>query len=276
MRWLLILLVIIAIAAIIWYMRQSSERAAAERRRDEQQRLQAATPAARPSLPAAAPVAKAEGLLEHAAETASGVEYERATEEMERLTAELEAARTEADRTAARIEQQAREAMAVIQEAAAAHGGAVPGDGTRDCPAGYPVKGKLATHVYHEAGHRGYALTIPDVCFQGVAAAEASGFSPPTSESGEEVVVAEAVVVEADTHGDDVVAAAIAAADAGGVPPGAIRGDGSRDCPPAYPIKGNAQSRRYHLPTSPNYGATIPELCFASEASATAAGFRTG
>ena len=47
-----------------------------------------------------------------------------------------------------------------------------------------------------------------------------------------------------------------------------------RDCPPENPIKGNLPSRIFHLPDQPTYERTIPEICFASEAAAMAAGFR--
>ncbi len=85
--------------------------------------------------------------------------------------------------------------------------------------------------------------------------------------------------VEATLLGDregrrDIVAQAIAAADADSVPPGAIRGDGGSICPPVYPIKGNAQTMLYHLPTNPTYAATIPELCFSNVEAAVAAGYQ--
>jgi hypothetical protein len=47
-----------------------------------------------------------------------------------------------------------------------------------------------------------------------------------------------------------------------------------RDCPPENPIKGNLPSRIFHRPDQPTYKRTIPEICFASEAAAMAAGFR--
>lgn len=53
-----------------------------------------------------------------------------------------------------------------------------------------------------------------------------------------------------------------------------VRGDGSHDCPEAYPIKGNASSRIFHVPGSSSYAQTIPELCFATEEDAVAAGYR--
>ncbi len=46
------------------------------------------------------------------------------------------------------------------------------------------------------------------------------------------------------------------------------------DCPEGNPIKGNLPSRIYHLPDQVTYARTIPEICFASEAAAIAAGFR--
>ena len=56
-------------------------------------------------------------------------------------------------------------------------------------------------------------------------------------------------------------------------PTSAVRGDGTTDCPPGYPVKGNADSGLYHEPTSPSYGQTIPEFCFSSASAAEAAGF---
>ena len=53
-----------------------------------------------------------------------------------------------------------------------------------------------------------------------------------------------------------------------------VPGDGTRECPPDYPIKGNADSRIYHRPGDSSYAATIAELCFASAEDAEAEGFR--
>lgn len=60
----------------------------------------------------------------------------------------------------------------------------------------------------------------------------------------------------------------------GPVPPGAVASDGSSDCPPDYPIKGNASSMIYHQPGQPSYNRTIPEYCFAHEDDARGAGYR--
>jgi large subunit ribosomal protein L17 len=49
--------------------------------------------------------------------------------------------------------------------------------------------------------------------------------------------------------------------------------DGDHDCPEEFPIKGNANSRIYHLPSGASYNATIPNICFATEEAADAAGF---
>jgi hypothetical protein len=58
------------------------------------------------------------------------------------------------------------------------------------------------------------------------------------------------------------------------LPAGAVAGDGTANCPPGYPIKGNRQSRIYHRPGQVSYPSTIAEYCFASEAAAELAGFR--
>jgi hypothetical protein len=57
------------------------------------------------------------------------------------------------------------------------------------------------------------------------------------------------------------------------IPAGAVRGDGTADCPEDYPVKGNATSMLYHSPGSPSYKRTVPEYCFASSEAAEAAGF---
>lgn len=66
----------------------------------------------------------------------------------------------------------------------------------------------------------------------------------------------------------------IIAPDAPPVPAGAVRGDGTAACPPAFPVKGNAQSMIYHTADSRVYEQTIAEFCFATPRDAEAAGFR--
>lgn len=58
------------------------------------------------------------------------------------------------------------------------------------------------------------------------------------------------------------------------VPAGAIAGDGTVNCPPDYPIKGNRQSRIYHNPGQVSYPTTVAEFCFATAEAAEQAGFR--
>lgn len=50
-----------------------------------------------------------------------------------------------------------------------------PGD-AGSCPAGYPVKAKLRSGVYHLEGMAAYARTRPDRCYPSAEAAEAGGF----------------------------------------------------------------------------------------------------
>lgn len=257
---LLVIVIIILLIAIIWYLLR--ERARAEQQRLEMARRRGidAAPVDRERLavPSAAspPAGPGEhegraGLVQEAADRAAGLGYERAADQLEELTADLSEARRAADLAAANLSRRASDALAAVQAAAATHGGAVPGDGSPDCPADYPIKGLIDAARFIDRDAPDYARTVPDVCFQGVAAAEAAGFAASS----------------------DAVAEAVAAADAGSVPPGAIRGDGGRDCPSAYPIKGNVTSMRFHEPGTSNYEATIPELCFSSADSARAAGF---
>ena len=45
------------------------------------------------------------------------------------------------------------------------------------------------------------------------------------------------------------------------------------ECPEEFPIKGNADSYRYHLPGTPYYHRTIAESCFATEEAAIKHGY---
>lgn len=290
-RWLIVLLIIV-IVALFWYWQRERTRQAEQRQADEARRLTASSAASRAPLPAATEreVAREAGTLQRAADVAAGVGLEQKTAQIEEMTADLAAARREADLAAARRTAEADAALAAVQ-AAAAHGGAVPGDGTAECPEDYPIKGSIPSNVYHEPGQLAYSRVVAEVCFQSATAAEAAGFASADAapvlveemviaEEAEapntpEAAFAEALVAPESASGErgDVVAEAIAAADAGGVPPGAIRGDGGRDCPPAYPIKGNQSSLLYHEPGTPTYQSTIPEFCFSSVESAVAAGF---
>jgi len=57
-------------------------------------------------------------------------------------------------------------------------------------------------------------------------------------------------------------------------PFGATAGDGSANCPPEFPIKGNASSKIYHEPGQSSYAPAVAEFCFASAEAAEAAGYR--
>src|SRR5215212_6157405 len=85
---------------------------------------------------------------------------------------------------------------------------------------------------------------------------------------------AAAALATAETAATEVTAAEASTAEAEtDLPEGAVRGDGTGECPEDYPIKGNASSKLYHSPGSPSYKRTVPEFCFASTEVAEAAGF---
>lgn len=52
----------------------------------------------------------------------------------------------------------------------------VPGNGSYNCPAGYPVKGNADSGIYHLPGDRFYKVTIPEECFVNGSAAAAAGY----------------------------------------------------------------------------------------------------
>jgi len=61
---------------------------------------------------------------------------------------------------------------------------------------------------------------------------------------------------------------------AGEVSVGAVPGDGTATCPPAYPVKGNATSMIYHPSSGVSYGQTIATFCFSTPEAAESAGYR--
>jgi len=89
----------------------------------------------------------------------------------------------------------------------------------------------------------------------------------------EEPIDVETVLIEERRNIANLATHEATVADGDQVPPGAVRGDGGRDCPPIYPIKANAQSMLYHTTASRSYSRTIPELCFTTTSAAEAAGF---
>jgi hypothetical protein len=118
------------------------------------------------------------GILQEAADTASGKQYEEAADQLAAKAADLAEARRDAEQAAARLPGRAGEALESVK-AATMHSGSVPGDGTHDCPPDYPVKGNQSSRLYHLPTSPNYAATIPEFCFADAAAAEAAGFSHP-------------------------------------------------------------------------------------------------
>jgi hypothetical protein len=212
MRELLVLVIVVAAIAIIWYLRQERTRAADPRRNDRSRRIAAEAPGAerasaaagprsneaKASAAEAGPAAEGAGLFQDAAGAAAGLPYERAVDQMEKMTANLADARRDAERAAARLADRATEAIEAIQAAAAAHGGAIPGDGTDRCPPRYPVKGSMTSMRYHLPSEPSYNHTVPEVCFQSAPAAEAAGFSVSSDEARirRDAPLAEGAVVE--------------------------------------------------------------------------------
>lgn len=123
----------------------------------------------------------------------------------------------------------------------AAGGDQAEADDETACPADRPIKGNASSMIYHMPGDRSYARTIPEVCFASEDEAVAAGYREDAS---------------------------------GGAHIDQVAGDGSRECPDGFPIKGNASSNIYHMPGGRSYDQTIPEVCFASEDDAAAAGYR--
>lgn len=153
-------------------------------------------------------------------------------------TGETEAAMAEANAPEAGVETVETVETAQPETGATEAGEAKADEG--ECPADRPIKGNASSMIYHLPGSRFYGRTIPEVCFATAEEAEAAGYRAAKGE--------------------------------GHV--GQVEGDGSRDCPEKFPIKGNSSSMIYHLPGGRSYDQTIPEVCFATEDDAAAAGYR--
>jgi len=108
------------------------------------------------------------------------------------------------------------------------------------------------------------------------AAADAEDGSAPPTASDETLAVQHELAERAPAGAGRMPATAPVVDDDGAstTPQGAVPGDGSRECPPDFPIKGNASSRIYHAPGQASYANTIAEFCFASAEVAQAAGYR--
>jgi hypothetical protein len=70
-------------------------------------------------------------------------------------------------------------AEAPAGETVAGQAGAVQGDGTRTCPAGYPIKGNASSMIYHVPGTNSYDNTVPEWCFATEGDAQQAGYRAP-------------------------------------------------------------------------------------------------
>jgi hypothetical protein len=71
------------------------------------------------------------------------------------------------------------DAAGIVAAASELPADAVSGNGTADCPDGFPIKGNAQSKIYHTVESRVYAQTIAEICFATPAAAEAAGYRPP-------------------------------------------------------------------------------------------------
>jgi hypothetical protein len=130
---------------------------------------------------------------------------------------------------------------------------------------GFPDKRLKEIGERLEPGHSLLIVAVADVSVEAVERLLKDAGADVVREAidGKVVEELEAVSVETDAATDT-------------VPAGSIEVSGVQDCPEGYPIKGNitAHFRIYHVTTSPVYAATDPEICFATEDDALAAGFR--
>ena len=184
MKWSIFLLILAAGLVAFWYSRRGNNQAGLPAGTSDAYRPQASAGNERPQAPVMASSSSAHrpgqgGFLQEAADTASGKRYEEAADQLEAKTADLAAARKEAEQAAARLSGHADEALASVQAAATMQSGSVPGDGTHDCPTGYPVKGNASSRLYHLPSSPNYTATIPEFCFADAEAAEAAGYSAP-------------------------------------------------------------------------------------------------
>jgi trigger factor len=116
---------------------------------------------------------------------------------------------------------------------------------------------KLSDRLIEIATEGRGAVINPWVKPEPVETVDEEAATEPGAAAGDEVIEAEGSTVEPAT-----------------APAGQIAGNGSRDCPDGFSIKGNASSQIYHLPGGRSYDQTIPEVCFATEEDAVAAGYR--
>ncbi|MFT7650181.1 MAG: hypothetical protein ACI8Y4_004947 [Candidatus Poriferisodalaceae bacterium] len=171
----------------------------------------------------------------------------------------------------------------------------------RSMPDGHPIKGNVASMLYHREDSLTYGATIVEVWFDSGARAEAAGFSlspthPKASTGSKDQKTSKAAAGSKPSKGQT--APKGQKASGGSKPAGDSKGsnasvasasvvgeqhpygEGSfgplsdRSMPQGHPIKGNVSSLLYHRQDSRNYGATTAEVWFDSPERAEAAGFK--
>jgi large subunit ribosomal protein L17 len=173
---------------------------------------------------------------------------------VEALTAKAETVR-EAEAATGRTAKKAPAKKAATKKAAAepapeateaADTGETPyGEGSSATQAdGFDIKGNADSMKYHVPGSPHYDRTVAEVWFATADAAEKAGFEPtgwgtdhPFGEGSHAPL------------------------------------DDPATAPDGYPVKGNADSMKYHTPESPYYDRTVAEVWFATAEAAEAAGF---
>ena len=176
-----------------------------------------------------------------------------------------------------------------------------PEDGST--PPGHEIKGNASSMKYHVPGGRYYDATIAEVFFDTTEHAEAAGYEAPAADEAavealhddEAATAAETTEAdvqgfadvdtvehgEAGSEGAEPSSEGEAAGLAGGtsaeneveLPAGAVVAPEDGSTPPGYEIKGNASSKKFHVPGGRYYDITIAEVFFDTVASAEAAGY---
>ncbi|MBA3606575.1 MAG: 50S ribosomal protein L22 [Acidimicrobiia bacterium] len=156
-----------------------------------------------------------------------------------------------------------------------------PEDGS--VPVGFEIKGNADSMKYHVPDGRYYDATIAEVFFDTVEHAEAAGYEAPAADeaaveelqeeqaAAEEAAVADMADVQAfaDTDAPEAESETAEAE----LPEGAVAAPEDGSTPAGYEIKGNASSKKYHVPGGRYYDVTIAEVFFDTAEHAEAAGY---
>src|SRR4051794_16625618 len=108
---------------------------------------------------------------------------------------------------------------------------------------GFDIKGNAQSMKYHLPGSPHYDRTDAEVWFASAEAAEAAGFEPTGWGTDHPFGEASHAPLDGDAQ------------------------------PEGFPVKGNADSMKYHTPESPYYDRTVAEVWFKTAVDAEAAGF---